>query len=333
MKELQADSEDKKFGDVKLFIRLAGEEYESVWRDKDKADASILKIFIEGEAAKRDVLALKVPTYRHPDPYNNPIFCQFGVSRPHIQFRRLMQTADEPTMNDMRAVRMLLWHPQSNHAKRTVMLGMSKRLDYEIGSVPDQTERGDAQPTNVPRKGRLGFAAAGRTDGQTPTKVAGIFDVKRIEKRDAPDEDDGETEGEFKQPTWNGTLSADRLQLQRLGRTKSRAKAEELISGDVHKPSARADADAQPAHSVSMSFQLDAEKEFSAPAREKCFFLTSPLIEPAKSQDGTFAHTSFSPIASDSLLVSSSSNAASSNVVPRLSRCRIRSIAEKVSAY
>lgn len=230
VKELQADSEDKKFGDVKLFNRLAGEEYESVWRDKDKADASILKIFIEGEAAKRDVLALKVPTYRHPDPYNNPIFCQFGVSRPHIQFRRLMQTADEPTMNDMRAVRMLLWHPQSNHAKRTVMLGMSKRLDYEIGSVPDQTERGDAQPINVPRKGRLGFAAAGRTDGQTPTKVAGIFDVKRIEKRDAPDEDDGETEGEFKQPTWNGTLSADRLQLQRLGRTKSRAKAEELIS-------------------------------------------------------------------------------------------------------
>ena len=230
VKELQADSEDKKFGDVNLFIRLAGEEYESVWKHKGKADASVLKIFVEGEAAKRAVLALKVPTYRHPDPYNNPIFCQFGVSRPHIQFRRLMQTADEPSMNDMHAVRMLLWHPHSNHAKRTVMLGMSKRLDYEIGSVPNQTERDDAQPISVPRKGRLGFAAAGRTDTQTPTKVAGIFDVKRIEKRGAPDEDDEETEGKFKQPTWNGTLSTDRFQLRRIGRTKSHAKAKEFIS-------------------------------------------------------------------------------------------------------
>lgn len=155
VKETQEADEEKKFGDANLFIRLADERYRSVWQHNDKTDSTILERFVRGMKARSDSERLKVAAFRHPDPYFNPIFCQFGVSRPTIRFRRLKAFSDSPATDDPRAVGMLLWHPSANSAKLTLMYGVSQRLDREIGSACEQVQQNAAKSQSVSRRGRL----------------------------------------------------------------------------------------------------------------------------------------------------------------------------------
>jgi hypothetical protein len=82
-------SADPQAPDPNLFIRLAEEHYRSVWWHAGSANEEILKRFVAGMKARSDAKRLKVAAYRHPDPYYNPVFCQFGVSRPAIEIRRI----------------------------------------------------------------------------------------------------------------------------------------------------------------------------------------------------------------------------------------------------
>jgi IS605 OrfB family transposase len=229
VKELQATDENKKFGDPNLFFRLADEEYNRVWWHNNEADHTILTRFVAGMKARSDAERLKVAAYRHPEPYRNPVFCQFGVSRPPIHFRRLKPFTNDAAGNDPRAVGLLLWHPAANSAKLTVLHGISKRLDSEIGSACDAVQPGAAELPQVSRRGRLGSAAAGLPSADTPSRVGGVFDLKPVKKRvkDDDEEEDADTgDAKLKEPKWNGTLMADRYELARVGKLLDKASRE-----------------------------------------------------------------------------------------------------------
>jgi IS605 OrfB family transposase len=232
VKETQEADEEKKFGDPNLFFRLADDRYTSVWRMNGKADPTILERFVMGMKARSDSERLKVAAFRHPDPYFNPIFCQFGVSRPAIHFRRLKAFSDSPAGDDPRAVGMLLWHPAVQSAKLTLMYGVSQRMDREIGSACDQVHQDAATLQSVSRRGRLGMAAAGLPSADSPARVAGVFDLKKIRSRSTDDDeedssDEGNGNGKLKEPRWNGTLSTNRRDLAVIGKL--------VAGGDVQK--------------------------------------------------------------------------------------------------
>lgn len=218
VKTLQDEDEDKKFGDANLFFRLAEDRYKDVWwPDGKQPDSTILERYVKGVKARSDSERLRVAAYRHPDAFRNPIFCQFGVSRPAIHFRRLRAFTKDAAGNDPRAVGMLLWHPSLKAARLTIMHAVSRRVEHEIGSACDAAQTGAANWPEVPRRGRLGAAAAGLTRADAPSRVAGVFDLREIRSRATDDKGEGDNEpdiGKLKEPKWNGTLSARRRDLE-----------------------------------------------------------------------------------------------------------------------
>lgn len=201
-KRLQDEYRDEKFGDINLFIRLAEKDYKPVWWHNNQADSSILTTFVKGEKARADAQRLKVAAYRHPDPYFNPVFCQFGVSRPVIEFQRLKEEDDM----DIRAVKMLLW--DGNKAVRFDLIASGKRFDEEFGSRQEMAKRGDNSP-QVTRRSRLFMATVSAS--KENVRVANVFDKKETKPRK-------EGKGtEEKDTQWNGTLQADRRKLKRAG--------------------------------------------------------------------------------------------------------------------
>jgi hypothetical protein len=218
-KRLQDEEADKKFGDINLFIRLAEDEYLSVWRHGDRPDSSILKTYVEGWNARFDAVSLKIAAYRHPDPYFNPIFCQFGVSRPDIAFSRL----DAESSEDDRKVRMLLWDGQA--ARMWSLRASSKHLAAEIGSASEMPADG-ARVTRLTRFSRA--AAPSVTSSTDKVRVAHVFDDQEVRKRKLLDPKTEERDR--KKPKWNGTLKADRQALLKIGRLSAAnpTKAEKL---------------------------------------------------------------------------------------------------------
>jgi len=202
-KELQAEEAREKFGDINLFLALAEDGACAVWRNDGVAAPEILKRYVRGTDSMRRAERLKVPAYRHPDPYFHPIFCQFGVSRPGIEFDRLDARA-----GDRRTVRMLLWDGRT--ADHIPLLAHSKRFDREIGSAAEGSSSPDDGARGVSRRTRQARAAAGATVADSPERVARVFAPQISKPR----------KGKPKSvpPQWNGTLGADRRALQQLGR-------------------------------------------------------------------------------------------------------------------
>lgn len=195
VKRLQNELRDEKFGDPNLFIELADENFRTVWWRDGNADPSILRTYVRGTKARADAERLKVSSYRHPDPYQNPVFCQFGVSRPHIAFRRLapIKSGDQAA-DDVRAVEMLLW--DGTCAKRQIRLASSKRFDREIGSACDMALQASDRLPTVSRRSRLGQFDLPGDDGNVLPHVAAVFE----------------------EPSWNGALQADRRALKAIGK-------------------------------------------------------------------------------------------------------------------
>lgn len=85
-REVQADPEIEKFGDIQLFEALAAEDAECVWRFNGKADPSPLRDYVLGHDARFRQRWFKVPAYRHPDMLRHPVFCDFGNSRWDVDY-------------------------------------------------------------------------------------------------------------------------------------------------------------------------------------------------------------------------------------------------------
>ena len=121
-------------------------------------------------------------SYRHPEVYENPVFCQFGVSRPHIAFRRLAAIKSlEPAAKDIRAVEMLLWdgtqasaefcwHPASGSTEKSALL--ATLLSKTAPMYP-----------SILRRTRLGGFDLPNYNDRLRTHVSGVFDPKRIMSR------------------------------------------------------------------------------------------------------------------------------------------------------
>jgi IS605 OrfB family transposase len=221
-KRLQDELRDEKFGDINLFIAFAAEERKRVWCHDAKPNAAILRTYVRGQKARADAVRLKVAAYRHPDPYFNPIFCQFGVSRPQIDFRRLKDFTPAPACKDMRSVRMLLW--DGENADLRILLATSKRLDAEIGSAGEAAIVGGTGVAEVPRRSRLAIAAVSGNNLSANYRVGHVFDRQKVKPKASGDqgedaqEEDAAAEGKAKEPEWNGTLQTDRRMLERIGR-------------------------------------------------------------------------------------------------------------------
>lgn len=195
-REVQADPEIDKFGDIQLFEALAADDAECVWRPTGTPTPDALKDYVAATDARANPRRFKVPAYRHPDALAHPVFCDFGNSRWDIRFAvheaakaacggKRIAKVDQEWIKDRHGLRMGLWDGQ---AVRDAYLHWSaKRLlrDLVLRKTPD-----DPQSAQVSRADRLGRAAAGLDTDET-ARVAGLFEL----------------------PDWNGRLQAPRAEL------------------------------------------------------------------------------------------------------------------------
>lgn len=85
-REVQANPEIEKFGDIQLFEALAADDALCVWQNGGKPNPQILKDYVAGHDAKFKRGRFKVPAYRHPDMLRHPVFCDFGNSRWDVDY-------------------------------------------------------------------------------------------------------------------------------------------------------------------------------------------------------------------------------------------------------
>jgi len=85
-REVQAEPENEKPGDIQLYELLAAENYLSVWKQGDKATHKTLQDYVAATDAQAKQRRFKVPAYRHPDPLLHPVFCDFGESRWSVDY-------------------------------------------------------------------------------------------------------------------------------------------------------------------------------------------------------------------------------------------------------
>lgn len=215
-------------------------EFNVFWFKGNNAIRDKLKAYSEGTKARAGASLLKAVSYRHPDPYFSPIFCQFGVSRPTVEFERLALDSVAPTA-DHRGLKLLVWNGQQ--ATIQPLRAISKRFDAEIGCA---VEAAGAAPASlgVARRTHLAAAASGaeipgRLGAGADTesapgqgwRVEQVFDSAAVVQRRKSDRKTAlAADAKTRAPRWNGTLRADRAVLARLGRraAEDAASAERL---------------------------------------------------------------------------------------------------------
>lgn len=206
-REVQADPEIEKFGDIQLFEALASDEATCVWKSHTgEPDSSILSDYVAARTAEYDQRRFKVPAYRHPDPLRHPVFCDFGESRWRIQFacheaagrsktRKRPRKHDADWIKDRRGLRMGIWDGKT--VKDMNLRWSSKRLTADL-ALGDQAGPNARQVT---RADRLGRAAS---------RATGAAIVRKV----------------FEEKEWNGRLQAPREQLERIARLLESGKDE-----------------------------------------------------------------------------------------------------------
>ncbi|GIK17561.1 MAG: hypothetical protein BroJett003_25250 [Planctomycetota bacterium] len=195
-REVQADPDIDKFGDIQLFEALAADDAVCVWQQNEKATPDPLRDYVLGHDARFKQRRFKVPAYRHPDPLRHPVFCDFGNSRWDIEYavheaakaNRAKRTPDESRaawMKDRCGLRMGLWNRAS--LQDVALRWSSKRLSRDLALGPQKPDK----PVHVVgRADRLGRAASGMKPDKRPI-AAGLFEIA----------------------DWNGRLQAPRAQL------------------------------------------------------------------------------------------------------------------------
>lgn len=173
-------TESEKFGDARLFEKLADDSAVCVWADYD---AGILKNYVGGMDARRKQRHFKVPAYRHPDALRHPVFVDFGKSRFSVKF-----DIQKPQTAFSRGVTLKLLTKKGN-VEPVSLRWASKRFEKDIASGREEIDGA----VEAPRGDRLSLAAAGATDGQA-------FVLTKL----------------FAQREWNSRLQAPRRQLNRL---------------------------------------------------------------------------------------------------------------------
>ena len=185
-REVQADPEIEKFGDIQLFEALAADDAEGVWRIGGEVDAQPLKHYVLGHDARDKQRRFKVPAYRHPDPLRHPVFGDFGNSQWSVEYaaleaakavqrRRRVGPQDAAWIKNPRGLRMGLW--DGGALKDIDLRWSSKRLAADLAfglETGGAVAGGDAPIRDVTRADRLGRAASGLKAVEVPS-AAGLF--------------------------------------------------------------------------------------------------------------------------------------------------------------
>ncbi len=235
-RDVEADPEMDKFGDIQLFEALASDDAFCIWRREGVPDPEILKAYVLAKDAEDRMRRYKVPAYRHPDPLLHPVFCDFGKSRWDICFEvhdrvqklRKMKAdlaliTDDIEMaearrlkrkKEMAAAEAELLKPEVSHLLSlqlwdgaamvvTKLRWQSKRLpgDFALGAAAALPQ------TWLARADRAGRAAGNASPSDTP----GIL-------------------GLFEQEEWNGRLQVPRDQLEAIAGCKNATRKKRLVS-------------------------------------------------------------------------------------------------------
>lgn len=207
-REMQADPEIEKFGDIQLFEAIAANDARSVWLTNGRPNADILKIYVNARLAEHDQRRFKVPAYRHPDALRHPVFVDFGNSRWNIEYTALVAAQERTKLReqlakadtdikkrkvtqklaaspDLHRVTLGLWTGEG--VEDVPLKWHSKRLRNDL----DFNHFDEAGPT-VARGDRLGRAQAGSANAAIT-----IAEV-------------------FQQKDWNGRLQAPRAEMNQL---------------------------------------------------------------------------------------------------------------------
>lgn len=146
---LQAEARDRKWGDASLFNKLAEDRFIPLWRSPSgDPRPEMLLTYAQGWEARRESSRRKVPAFRHPDPYDHPIFSRFGVSRPEIKFDPRAGSGLPPSVG------LVLWDGKA--AKPFTFTASSLRLCSEL--LPEETSE-DSRTARPSRRTRLGALA------------------------------------------------------------------------------------------------------------------------------------------------------------------------------
>jgi len=195
-REVQADPEIDKFGDIQLFEALASDDALSVWRNGNDIAPDRLKDYVFAHDARFKQRRFKVPAYRHPDALRHPVFGDFGNSRWKVEYSvleaakaargdRRISAQDAEWIENPRGIRMGLWNGDA--VKDFDLWWSCKRLSADL-ALRQPAHNG--QVRSVSRADRLGRAASGIKPGESPSPA-----------------------GLFSQAEWNARLQAPRSQL------------------------------------------------------------------------------------------------------------------------
>lgn len=198
-REVQADPEIDKFGDIQLFAALASDDALCVWRNGNGIAPDRLKDYVFAHDARFKQRRFKVPTYRHPDALRHPVFGDFGNSRWKVEYsaleaakaaraKRRIGNQDAEWIKNPRGIRMGLWN--GNAVSDFDLRWSCKRLSADLAL---QQAAHDGPTRSVSRADRLGRAASGIKPGESPSPA-----------------------GLFSQAEWNARLQAPRSQLNDL---------------------------------------------------------------------------------------------------------------------
>jgi IS605 OrfB family transposase len=198
-REVQADPEIDKFGDIQLFEALASDDALCVWRNGNDVAPDHLKDYVFAHDARFKQRQFKVPAYRHPDALRHPVFVDFGNSRWKVEYsaleaakaarsERRTGAQDAEWLKIPRGIRLGLW---DGEGVRDFELGWScKRLAADL-ALQQAAHNGPTR--SVSRADRLGRAAAGLKPEESPSPA-----------------------GLLTQAEWNARLQASRSQLNDL---------------------------------------------------------------------------------------------------------------------
>lgn len=184
------DVEGAKFGDIQLFEALAVEEAKCVWQSKNGGpDSKILKDYVYACHAEERRRRFKVPAYRHPDPLEHPVYCDFGDSRFDVTYGVQGKKRGQASHNDV-----TITVCDGSSFGKLALRWQSRRFEEDIARhAPRESKKTDA--VEVTRADRLGRAAAGTIDGDQVSVMA-----------------------VFEEENWNARLQAPRRQLEEAAR-------------------------------------------------------------------------------------------------------------------
>lgn len=197
--------------DPALMEALAEEEALSVWVRDGSLAPDILKTYVAASEAKEKFKEMKVPAFRHPDPYYHPCFCDFGTGRWKIAFS-IMQPPEKRRHNADPLGVSIAFRDGEGVAINHDLKFRGKRFEDDLGIDPKSHERPEVveEAKTASRLSRFGRSAAG---SKGPLSVSGIWE----------------------KATWGARLEAPRQQLADLGRiaentTLSAEHREELLA-------------------------------------------------------------------------------------------------------